>query len=63
MDKDSVVKYTGVGALLASVFSLVWFGMVPADQYLNLITGLFAGLGVYHASASSPSPTETKPNA
>lgn len=46
MNWNVIAKYASGGAILASVFALVWVGKVDAQVYVGLAGSALAGLGL-----------------
>lgn len=66
MTLDAIVKYVGAGLMLASLYYLVLAGSLAASEYVGLVTGIFAALGIYHSNkpaASAVDPAPAKPAA
>lgn len=46
MDYQTIAKYAAGAALIGSVLYLVITGVVASDQYLVIVTGALAALGI-----------------
>jgi hypothetical protein len=46
MDHATLLKYAAAGALLGSVYVLVWFAMIDAAQFYNLVLMALGALGI-----------------
>jgi hypothetical protein len=46
MDHSTLLKYAAAAALLGSVYVLVWFEVIDAAQYYNLVLMALGALGI-----------------
>jgi hypothetical protein len=53
MDLSTIAKYAAGAALLASVYVLVWFKLVDAGLYMQLVVTALSTLGVHAVVAAN----------